>query len=327
MQISASIFPQCCFHSCHFLLLAAFDCTRHSTSVYRGMLFKDSNTKYVQITCRKGHLIAAGMLYMILYSLPAHKEIRFLIPALQLFIPICAAGLASFLASNYRRKTVVIGITFGTQIIMFLYFGRYHQRLVRVWMLSTIHTTCLTFFHMARRAQIEVMDIINNFQNTAREEVKVLFLTPCHSTPYYSSLHRMIGMRFLDCSPAGTTNWWRQLIYIVFNLCTLCTRVEFRDNVYEINGQERKWLPFPKDGTVSGLSEREYFEKNPPDTLSSMLNRTTSLPDLIVSFSTTSREIEPLLHKNSYTMHKRLSNCLLTFEEDSECIMDIWVLR
>ncbi|GAB2214110.1 hypothetical protein Droror1_Dr00018448 [Drosera rotundifolia] len=34
-------------------------------------------------------------------------------------------------------------------------------------------------------------------------EVKqVLFLMPCHSTPYYSALHRDLPMRFLDCTPS-----------------------------------------------------------------------------------------------------------------------------
>jgi hypothetical protein len=73
---------------------------------------------------------------MVLYSLPAHKEIRFLIPALQLFIPICAVGLASFWASNYERKIAVTGLIFGIQIMVFLYFGQYHQRLVAIWVLS-----------------------------------------------------------------------------------------------------------------------------------------------------------------------------------------------
>lgn len=31
----------------------------------------------------------------------------------------------------------------------------------------------------------------------------VLFLMPCHSTPYYSTLHSNLSMRFLDCSPSG----------------------------------------------------------------------------------------------------------------------------
>jgi phosphatidylinositol glycan class B len=32
----------------------------------------------------------------------------------------------------------------------------------------------------------------------------VLFLTPCHATPYYSHVHRNVSMRFLDCSPPPT---------------------------------------------------------------------------------------------------------------------------
>ncbi len=31
----------------------------------------------------------------------------------------------------------------------------------------------------------------------------VLFLTPCHATPFYSHVHRAVRMRFLDCSPPG----------------------------------------------------------------------------------------------------------------------------
>jgi len=29
----------------------------------------------------------------------------------------------------------------------------------------------------------------------------ILFLMQCHATPYYSTLHRNLPMRFLDCSP------------------------------------------------------------------------------------------------------------------------------
>uniref|UniRef100_A0A2P2JLG8 Mannosyltransferase n=1 Tax=Rhizophora mucronata TaxID=61149 RepID=A0A2P2JLG8_RHIMU len=35
------------------------------------------------------------------------------------------------------------------------------------------------------------------------EKVKsILFLMPCHATPYYSALHYNLPMRFLDCSPS-----------------------------------------------------------------------------------------------------------------------------
>ncbi|AQK67792.1 Alg9-like mannosyltransferase family [Zea mays] len=32
----------------------------------------------------------------------------------------------------------------------------------------------------------------------------VLFLMPCHSTPYYSTLHYNLPMRFLDCTPSDS---------------------------------------------------------------------------------------------------------------------------
>lgn len=30
----------------------------------------------------------------------------------------------------------------------------------------------------------------------------ILFLMPCHATPYYSTLHRNLPMRLLDCTPS-----------------------------------------------------------------------------------------------------------------------------
>jgi phosphatidylinositol glycan class B len=32
----------------------------------------------------------------------------------------------------------------------------------------------------------------------------LLFLTPCHATPFYSHVHRNVSMHFLDCSPPAT---------------------------------------------------------------------------------------------------------------------------
>jgi len=32
----------------------------------------------------------------------------------------------------------------------------------------------------------------------------ILFLMPCHATPYYSTLHYNLPMRFLDCTPSDS---------------------------------------------------------------------------------------------------------------------------
>ncbi|GKC99403.1 GPI mannosyltransferase 3 [Tanacetum coccineum] len=47
-------------------------------------------------------------------------------------------------------------------------------------------------------------DVMNYLAKEARHgNVKsILLLTPCHATPYYSTLHQNLPMRFLDCSPS-----------------------------------------------------------------------------------------------------------------------------
>ena len=49
----------------------------------------------------------------------------------------------------------------------------------------------------------------------------VLFLMPCHSTPYYSTLHYDLPMRFLDCTPRWLFSlfFWMQK-YLTFHIYT-----------------------------------------------------------------------------------------------------------
>ena len=49
-----------------------------------------------------------------------------------------------------------------------------------------------------QRAPIAVMD---HLRNKIETNDSILFLTPCHSTPYYSYLHKNISMTFLTCEP------------------------------------------------------------------------------------------------------------------------------
>jgi hypothetical protein len=49
-----------------------------------------------------------------------------------------------------------------------------------------------------QRAPIAVMD---HLRNKIETNDSILFLTPCHSTPYYSYLHKNINMTFLTCEP------------------------------------------------------------------------------------------------------------------------------
>ena len=52
------------------------------------------------------------------------------------------------------------------------------------------------------RGQIDVMRHLAD-EAKLHPSMHVMFLTPCHATPYYSHVHSNITMDFLDCSPPG----------------------------------------------------------------------------------------------------------------------------
>ena len=57
-------------------------------------------------------------------------------------------------------------------------------------------------FFSACRGQIDVMHYLAG-EAQLQPSMSVLFLTPCHATPWFSHVHASISMEFLDCSPPG----------------------------------------------------------------------------------------------------------------------------
>lgn len=53
---------------------------------------------------------------------------------------------------------------------------------------------------MHQQAPISLMYYLRNDDVLTLKD-SVLFLTPCHSTPFYSFLHKEIPMKFLTCEP------------------------------------------------------------------------------------------------------------------------------
>lgn len=51
-----------------------------------------------------------------------------------------------------------------------------------------------------QRAPISLMNYLRCVDLEAGKE-SVVFLTPCHSTPFYSYLHKNVNMQFLTCEP------------------------------------------------------------------------------------------------------------------------------
>lgn len=108
------------------------------------------------------------------YSLAGHKEYRFLYPLLPTFILISGQQLTLY-AQNRRKLSV--SLIMITQLLMAVYMAHWHQR-----------------------GAVDVMDWLRHYR--PNEALKVTFLMPCHSTPYYSYLHRQnVKLTQISCEP------------------------------------------------------------------------------------------------------------------------------
>uniref|UniRef100_A0A0D9YL87 Mannosyltransferase n=1 Tax=Oryza glumipatula TaxID=40148 RepID=A0A0D9YL87_9ORYZ len=131
----------------------------------------------------------AGLIVWVLavYSILGHKEFRFVLPVLPLMFMFSGYNLAAMAQfkgkgrsekghlSRFRLSVILLILT---NVPMALYMSLYHQR-----------GTEDVMFYLSREA------------HDGRVK-SVLFLMPCHSTPYYSTLHYNLPMRFLDCTPS-----------------------------------------------------------------------------------------------------------------------------
>ena len=163
---------------------------------------------------------------LIAYSLPSHKEIRFLLPALQLIMPFCGRGASVVATSGWSRRrrrpltrspsttataTATASLPPNRGIVVSL-FSRLRwpsakHSVAAMILLQLPITLFFSLYH--QRGQVAVLDVlchlpIARHDGSSHTHNSVLFLTPCHTTPYYSYIHHNISMRFFDCSPKGT---------------------------------------------------------------------------------------------------------------------------
>lgn len=109
-------------------------------------------------------------------SLGAHKEFRFLLPLVPIFSALAGRTISFARTSSTRVRYGLVGCVIANMGAA-AYLGLVHQR----------------------GAIVAVDRIMSEIR--ARRVTSIHFLTPCHATPYYASIHAPLTMRFLDCSP------------------------------------------------------------------------------------------------------------------------------
>jgi len=120
-------------------------------------------------------LLFLAIWYLLVFSLLKHKELRFALPVLPIFLLIVGEfyhNLYYNYSKNYIRLFIWMTILFN--LAFWIYFSQFHQR-----------------------GTMEAMYYIQKNESVTSAH----FLMPCHSTPYYSHVHRNISMKFLECDP------------------------------------------------------------------------------------------------------------------------------
>ncbi|PSS08222.1 GPI mannosyltransferase [Actinidia chinensis var. chinensis] len=129
-----------------------------------------------------------------LYSALGHKEFRFVLPVLPIALMFSGYTLASIgkSDSSYGKRK-------GSTSIQTKWPSKKH--LAIFFLLATNLPMALYMSLVHQRGAEDVMNYLSEEARNGRVE-SILFLTPCHATPYYSTLHHNLPMRFLDCSPS-----------------------------------------------------------------------------------------------------------------------------
>ncbi|KAH8305142.1 hypothetical protein KR059_010701 [Drosophila kikkawai] len=128
-------------------------------------------------------LLITIFLTLLVLSAVEHKEFRFVSPLLPLCLYVAADALSKW---SYRASSTIL---WTTALVILV------GNIIPAWYLSTVH----------QKGPIELMpklrEIAQDYRDEREHRANILFLMPCHSTPYYSHIHENVTMRFLTCEP------------------------------------------------------------------------------------------------------------------------------
>jgi phosphatidylinositol glycan class B len=124
----------------------------------------------------------ASLWLLCIYSLLAHKEFRFIYPIVPIALVYAAYGANRLwhkpsLQSSQWMRIAFLAVLIIPNLIMAPLFASFHQRGV-----------------------IDAVDWLRHQSDVQ----SIGYLMPCHSTPFWSRLHRRIPMWFLTCEPPAS---------------------------------------------------------------------------------------------------------------------------
>ncbi|KAK6942377.1 GPI mannosyltransferase [Dillenia turbinata] len=129
-----------------------------------------------------------------LYSVLGHKEFRFVLPVLPIALLFSGYFLAALGSSNISDGS-------GKESSKFWAVSKFKLWPAVIFLLATNLPMTLYMSLCHQRGSEDVMSYLA--KEAYDDKVKsILFLMPCHATPYYSVLHRNLPMRFLNCTPS-----------------------------------------------------------------------------------------------------------------------------
>lgn len=122
-------------------------------------------------------LLGVVVMTVLFFSLVAHKEFRFVQHLTPVFMIWAGLGL-HWISRHVERPTLY------TLIMMHC-------------LLNTLAGVYIGFFH-----QRGTVTVTTDLANWVESGDQVVFLTPCHATPFHSHIHHPeVQLHFLDCSP------------------------------------------------------------------------------------------------------------------------------
>ncbi|EZA57245.1 GPI mannosyltransferase [Ooceraea biroi] len=125
------------------------------------------------------------LIVLMIYSLQPHKEFRFILPLLPLFIYVGSASCCNLNMMTSRACWCFATLLLCSNLLAGIYFSSIHQR-----------------------GTLDVMNYLRDeISHANASSTDTLILTPCHATPLYSHLHVDAPITFLTCEPNFTSHF------------------------------------------------------------------------------------------------------------------------